>query len=48
MAVMKTPHGRVIGLIPENGDQPKAQPEAAEKVQEKPAPVKKAGRTAKK
>ena len=53
MAVMQTPHGRVIGLILQKGDQPMK--EAVEKTPEveavdeaKPAAVKKAGRPAKK
>ena len=54
MAVMQTARGRVIGLIIEKDDQPKAQP-VAEKAPEpvvqaevKPAPVKRVGRPAKK
>lgn len=49
MAVMQTPHGRVIGLILPVEDQPMK--EAVEKepeVEAKPAAVKKAGRPAKK
>ena len=49
MAVMQTPHGRVIGLILPKEDQP--EPKAVEKEPEpavKPAPAKKAGRPAKK
>ena len=48
MAVMQTPHGRVIGLILQKGDQPKAEasekaPETEAKVEAKPATAKKAG-----
>ena len=49
MAVMQTPHGRVIGLILPVEDQPMK--EAVEKkpeVEAKPATAKKAGRAAKK
>lgn len=50
MAVMQTPHGRVIGLIFPVEDQP--EPKAVEKEPEPAAkaaaPVKKAGRPAKK
>lgn len=49
MAVMQTPHGRVIGLILPKEDQPA--PKAVEKEPEaavKATPVKKAGRPAKK
>jgi len=50
MAVMQTPHGRVIGLILSKEDQP--EPKAVEKEPEPAAkaaaPVKKAGRPAKK
>lgn len=50
MAVMQTPHGRVIGLILPVEDQPmkeavEKEPESAAKAA---APVKKAGRPAKK
>lgn len=53
MAVMQTPHGRVIGLILQELDQPRAEasekaPEVEAKVEAKPATAKKAGRTAKK
>ena len=53
MAVMQTPHGRVIGLILPAEDRPKA--EAVEKATEveakaeaKAVPAKKSGRTGKK
>ena len=49
MAVMQTPHGRVVGLILPKGDQPA--PKAVEKEPDtaaKAAPAKKAGRPAKK
>ena len=51
MAVMQTPHGRVIGLIFREEDQPapkaiEKKPEPAEKPA--PAPAKRAGRPAKK
>ena len=57
MAVMQTPHGRVIGLILNNEDQPmteavEKEPEVEAKIEAKvevePAAVKKAGRPAKK
>ena len=53
MAVMQTPHGRVIGLILNKEDQPmkeavEKEPEVEGKVETKPAAVKKAGRPAKK
>ena len=53
MAVMQTPHGRVIGLILPKEDQPMKEavektPEVETKVEAKPAAVKKAGRPAKK
>ena len=53
MAVMQTPHGRVIGLILNKEDQPmkeavEKEPEVEAKVENKPAVVKKAGRPAKK
>ena len=53
MAVMQTPHGRVIGLILQKEDQPmkeavEKEPEVEAKVEAKPATVKKAGRPAKK
>ena len=53
MAVMQTPHGRVIGLILNKEDQPmkeavEKEPEVEANVEAKPAAVKKAGRPAKK
>ena len=53
MAVMQTPHGRVIGLILPKEDQPMKEavektPEAEAVVEAKPETVKKAGRPAKK
>jgi hypothetical protein len=53
MAVMQTPHGRVIGLILNKEDQPmkeavEKKPEVEAVVEAKPAAVKKAGRPAKK
>lgn len=53
MAVMQTPHGRVIGLILQKEDQPmkeavEKEPEVEAVVEAKPAAVKKAGRPAKK
>lgn len=53
MAVMQTPHGRVIGLILNNEDQPmkeavEKEPEVKAVAEAKPAAVKKAGRPAKK
>ena len=53
MAVMQTPHGRVIGLILPAEDQPmkeavEKEPEVEAVVEAKPAAVKKAGRPAKK
>jgi len=53
MAVMQTPHGRVIGLILPVEDQPmkeavEKKPEVEAKVEAKPATAKKAGRAAKK
>ena len=53
MAVMQTPHGRVIGLILPKEDQPmkeavEKEPEIEAVVEAKPAAVKKAGRPAKK
>jgi hypothetical protein len=53
MAVMQTPHGRVIGLILHKEDQPMKEaveetPKVEAKVEAKPAAVKKAGRPAKK
>jgi len=54
MAMMQTPHGRVIGLILPVEDQPKPKaavedkPEAEAKPEAKTAPAKKAGRPARK
>ena len=53
MAVMQTPHGRVIGLILHGEYQPmkeavEKEPEVEAVVEAKPAAVKKAGRPAKK
>lgn len=53
MAMMQTPHGRVIGLILPVEDQPKVEaveekPVAEAKPEVKAAPVKKVGRPARK
>ena len=53
MAVMQTPHGRVIGLILPVEDQPMKEvsekvPEVEAKTEAKAAPAKKSGRTGKK
>ena len=53
MAVMQTPHGRVIGLILPVEDQPKVEaveekPKAEAKLEAKAVAVKKTGRTARK
>ena len=46
MAVIQTPHGRIIGLIIENDSQPKPEPVA--EIEPVTEPVKKPGRPPKK
>lgn len=50
MAVIQTPHGRIIGLIIEQDSQPKPEPVAAKEpvVEAKPEQAKKPGRPPKK